>query len=667
MSNVSKNSLRNFVDQMIPKENLESGYDLRRRSRLTINTAFSLFFFTPVYSLIYWGVYGLPFVGLLIISMGLFCVVAVPVIFKKSGSLAAAVNFMLACFYVLLAIVSSHNGGIKSMTNPWMTALPVLAVMLVGTRWGVLWSCIVIGHYGGYYLLHKYGIPMPHQLPEHTYISSIFSSLTGLTCIYLLLVNLYEAGKQGMLKEVEHHKGLAEIAHQRARLVLDSVDQGFVIVDLDGTLNSEHSKALESIVGPIRGGLTIWEYLTQVSTEGANWLEMAWFQLEMKKLPVSLILKQIPKVIRVNDHNRYLSLNCQYIEQSCKILVVITDISERVQAEQAQEFQSEIIAMVHRVTSYGSVFYESIEELQEVINRLVAGRNTREMEKVLLHTLKGSSAVTGMTSIPRIVHELESKLEDSNGSLDSKELEMLVLRWNALMEKLAPFLKSRDKNRIEIERQDFDRLKCAIEENLPAFEVLNQMHDWLKEPTLVRLQQAADHAKFLAQKLNKHELCVELEDNGIRLEGEKWRAFWATFIHAVRNAVDHGIEDIDTRIRVGKNPQGTVKLITKHENGNLVIKICDDGCGIDWDRVKLIAKEKHLPTDTQEQLFEVLFHTEVTTREQAGFFSGRGVGMAALHKSCMDLGGRIAIESELGIGTNISFVFLKNSDNSNAA
>ena len=83
---------------------------------------------------------------------------------------------------------------------------------------------------------------------------------------------------------------------------------------------------------------------------------------------------------------------------------------------------------MQRLSNYGTAFYDGIEELREIIARLADRQSSHEVEKALLHTLKGSSAVSGMHSIPRIVHQIETKLEDSNGRLDRHDLDLLQSR-----------------------------------------------------------------------------------------------------------------------------------------------------------------------------------------------------------------------------------------------
>lgn len=128
--------------------------------------------------------------------------------------------------------------------------------------------------------------------------------------------------------------------------------------------------------------------------------------------------------------------------------------------------------------------------------------------------------------------------------------------------------------------------------------------------------------------------------------------------HMIRNSVDHGLEDAETRKALGKDPQGVVKLSAKHRSGRIVIEIEDDGAGINRERVKGKALENGLITSesslTDEEIDNLIFHPGFSTAEKLSDISGRGVGMDVVKKSIQSLGGRIAIQSTPGKGSIFS-------------
>lgn len=655
--------LRSFTDRMIPERYMQADYDTRRRARIVVNFTYAMSCFGPLYGLIYWLRYDLPIMAIIITGLAIHCALSSTFLIKKTKTLVIpSINSLMHLYMVLLVIIT-FVGGIDSSTFVWFPIFPAVSIMFLGSLGGYAWTGLAIATSVVYFILHKFGVALPSGFPSEYRPITMVTSVAGASLFMMIVANLYESTKNYMLEEgrsskaeAEFHRVKAEEAHKRAKMVLDAVDQGFVMIDGDGTLNEEYSAALERIVDTPENNIKVWDFFRPKSTEIADWMEMTWSQLEMKTLPASLILNQIPPMFRLGE-NVYLSVQCQTIHDSDKFLMVVTDISEKIAAERAQESHREIISIVGKAASYGSVFQESIDELEEIVAKLTDCLNSKNTEKSLLHTLKGSSAVCGMISIPRIVHDLETKRENSNAALDAEDLAMLKSKWNQLMEKITPFLKAKNDLKIEVSMDDYDGVIKSIRQNATPDKILAQLDSWLREPTQKRLLQAAEHAKVMANKLEKPSLTVQVLDNGIRLDGEQWRGFWSVFAHVVRNAVDHGIEDADVRVNLGKPPGGKLELSSSIVKGELVVRIKDDGAGIDWNKVRAAAHENGLKVETTQHLVAALFHNGLSTKNQVSTISGRGVGMSAVKDACEALGGIIEINSTQGQGTEIDFRF----------
>ena len=128
--------------------------------------------------------------------------------------------------------------------------------------------------------------------------------------------------------------------------------------------------------------------------------------------------------------------------------------------------------------------------------------------------------------------------------------------------------------------------------------------------------------------------------------------------HLIRNAVDHGIEPAEERQAAGKDPEGTLTLSAEQKAGRIVIRISDDGRGIDRDRVLakaiangLVAPEAQL---SDEEIHQLIFAPGFSTAAQVSNISGRGVGMDVVKQNVKELGGRITIESTPGKGTTFA-------------
>lgn len=133
-------------------------------------------------------------------------------------------------------------------------------------------------------------------------------------------------------------------------------------------------------------------------------------------------------------------------------------------------------------------------------------------------------------------------------------------------------------------------------------------------------------------------------------------------LHLIRNAVNHGIEDPDRRIQVGKDPKGTVVLSAWRERGNVLIRLQDDGGGISPDTLLSKAIEKGLIAPelsnnlTREEIINILFMPGFSTAEEITDISGRGVGLDVVKRSIESLKGTINVETEEGKGTTFTLV-----------
>ncbi len=128
--------------------------------------------------------------------------------------------------------------------------------------------------------------------------------------------------------------------------------------------------------------------------------------------------------------------------------------------------------------------------------------------------------------------------------------------------------------------------------------------------------------------------------------------------HILRNAVDHGLENAETRVAAGKKPTGLISLSATYRSGRVVIEVADDGAGINRERVRSIAVERGLIDPAAElsegEIDKLLFMPGFSTASEVSDLSGRGVGMDVVKRAIQQIGGRISIHSAAGKGTTLS-------------
>ncbi|QXC55359.1 chemotaxis protein CheA [Vibrio mimicus] len=190
-----------------------------------------------------------------------------------------------------------------------------------------------------------------------------------------------------------------------------------------------------------------------------------------------------------------------------------------------------------------------------------------------------------------------------------------------------------------------------LQENVLNIRMLPMSFAFSRFPRLVR---------DLCGRLGKK---VDLQIQGEQTELDKTvlERIVDPLVHLVRNGIDHGVEMPEIRLAKGKPETGVITLKAFHQGGSIIVEICDDGAGIDCDKLWRKAVEKGvLEAQTQrsdltdKQIINLIFAPGFSTAEQVSDISGRGVGMDVVKRNIEELGGQIEVESELGRGSRFT-------------
>ena len=312
-----------------------------------------------------------------------------------------------------------------------------------------------------------------------------------------------------------------------------------------------------------------------------------------------------------------------------------------------------MMALFERLARDRNGVVEFVGEATGIVKQLSAAGATRDVERRLVHTLKGNSALMGLKDLSGLCHDVESGMLAEQRGLSLEDRVQIRTAWSTTAEKIGRFLHVND-GQMQVPRADYEALRDAlVSEGHP---LARELQMWDLEPLEARYLRIAEQARELATRLGKAPVRVEIDPGGIRTHTETWAAFWSAFVHAVRNAIDHGLETREDRAAQGKGI-GTLSLRTYFSDSSLVIDFSDDGKGIAWERVREKAQAAGLPSESREDLVAALFRDGISTKERADELSGRGVGMAALAQACAAMGGTIQVESEAGRGTMWRFSF----------
>lgn len=132
-------------------------------------------------------------------------------------------------------------------------------------------------------------------------------------------------------------------------------------------------------------------------------------------------------------------------------------------------------------------------------------------------------------------------------------------------------------------------------------------------------------------------------------------------MHLIRNAMDHGVESEEERIKKGKAPKARITLTAHNTGGDIMISVSDDGQGINKEKILKKAREQGLLTKpeneyTENEIFNLLLLPGFSTKDKVTEYSGRGVGMDVVKQNIEEVGGSISIKSVEGEGTTMTII-----------
>lgn len=208
-------------------------------------------------------------------------------------------------------------------------------------------------------------------------------------------------------------------------------------------------------------------------------------------------------------------------------------------------------------------------------------------------------------------------------------------------------------------------LSSAAPELLSVSEEIERLTEELRDRTMgIRMMPiGTTFSKFrrlvrdLSRELGRE---AELATDGAETELDKTviERLSDPLVHLIRNSVDHGIESPDIRAAAGKPRMGSVELSALHSGAHVLIRIADDGAGLDAAAIRAKAVEKgliHADADLSDKdLFSLIFTPGFSTAKKVTGVSGRGVGLDVVKKAIDALRGSIEIGSRKGVGTEIT-------------
>ncbi|TAN57741.1 chemotaxis protein CheA [Patescibacteria group bacterium] len=212
-------------------------------------------------------------------------------------------------------------------------------------------------------------------------------------------------------------------------------------------------------------------------------------------------------------------------------------------------------------------------------------------------------------------------------------------------------------NELRAASRRLDRIVSELQYNVSRARMVPLEYIFMRFPRMAR-----DTAKSLGK-----EASLEVFGGNVEMDRSLVEMLSEPLVHLIKNAIDHGLEDMKKRSELKKAKGGTISIIAVQERGIVRLIVRDDGQGIDWKNIAGMAAAKGLASKARieewmaflnekkyppKELSEILFRPDFSTKSEVTEISGRGVGLAVVKNFVDRAGGRISIETNQGIGTS---------------
>jgi len=342
-----------------------------------------------------------------------------------------------------------------------------------------------------------------------------------------------------------------------------------------------------------------------------------------------------------------------------KMLVSIKDVTALKKLETEAEEKSKELQYIGEILNVTpkqfGIFINSAERFLADNKRLLRAniRYDKEILKILfinMHTIKGSARALGLTHLTPLLHDAEQQLASSMDNRTKWDRDALLHDCQKIQNLLGIY---QDLNQVKLGRNVGDSLAVSLEfverirnflriaadEGLPMMrQNARSLKEGIEALTFVRAEtvfrEVLSNAEMLARDLQKESPQITIEDGGIHLSSEAQELIRNTFIHIIRNSMDHGIESAAERLAAGKSKEGHIFVKVEVQDDSLYLTYRDDGRGLDLRSIHKIAVDRGIIKANQkhsaEEIAYLIFEPGFSTAASVTDISGRGVGMNAV-------------------------------------
>ena len=393
----------------------------------------------------------------------------------------------------------------------------------------------------------------------------------------------------------------------------------------------------------------------------------------LKKASPEVVFDLMDKeIVLAQRHFQILYRGPTFKNELYLLLRDITTEAELAETEKKDFWRKSVLNLVMPQRSAFAVFTASVQNLFLRLSQLEDEGPTLELSWSdflrLLHTIKADARFFQFQATAEVSHRWETFLSDQLVLQETPDPATFELEFKKAYYSELKIITDNlgetwlhQADAVQIPRKPYLSLIKYIRHRYPQDKKLGQFLDFHRQVPLRSLfQKLPDQAKNLAQTLGKRVAPLEIQGGDFLIIPDKLEPFCQTFIHLVRNSLDHGIESVRERETLGKPLEGKIHLEIADTPRAIVFRFQDDGRGISYQRIVDRARalgwlDTPQPLDEQG-LLGFLFRDGFSTALQTTEVSGRGLGLANVKAELDKLQGSIRVLTRPGRGTTFEMI-----------
>jgi two-component system chemotaxis sensor kinase CheA len=480
------------------------------------------------------------------------------------------------------------------------------------------------------------------------------------------------ASIQKLLNYLRASRVQVETVNRSQDNMLNTLGEGYFSFDSLGVCKKVFSQACLSLIETNPADQNVFGVLRMPKEEAASYqqlLKMAFASEGRFELFATLM----PKTFA---HSQGKAIQLQFrpiIENGSvtEVMVIATDETALVEAKRVAELERRELRMIATIVKerrFFAMFIKSTLESLKTYSEKGDPSLGADDFKRFLHSAKGGTGLFGMIEISEKIHGLESAWSSADLSSTEKNEPAQLARTQAriLDELLRGFLTShtyifgesfQTDRRIEIRLSEYLEFIGQTDFNEAPEAVRHAFAKYALVPIERYFSSFSELTQKMAKSQKKKMNALTLENGALAIYPERYENLLSSFVHVFTNAVEHGLESLEERRQRGKPEAGQVRvnfeIETLNQKASLVIRVTDDGRGIDASAIRAKIDDEALSSLSSEQVIQRIFDSNFTTRSTVSQTAGRGIGLSALREAAQDLGGTVQVNSVLGQSTEI--------------